>query len=159
MENRFKIFKGNGVLASYQDTIEDAMSSCDENKGWYFEKEGTLTKAELYYKVVRQCVNKELEIYGLTYNHVKKGASFEYWTETIETEEEFFWFFKRKKKKKIEKPWYQFLVFKTEEEYNDWKKFCINLFKKELKMKKGEAEYEFTMFDLKYGLKQQYLYD
>ncbi len=159
MTQQFKIFKGNGVLAGYEDTIQEAMSSCDKNKDWYFEKEGKLTKEERNYKVFRDCINKQLEVYALNYDNVKTGESFEYWTDVIETEEKYLWFFKRKKITEKKVIWYQFLTFRTEQEYKSWEEFCINLFRKELKMSKKTAEEEFIWFDLKYGLKQNYELD
>lgn len=157
MEYKFKIFKGNGVLAGYASTIQEAMSSCDNNKGWYFEKKEPLTKEELNHKVIRLCINKQLEGYGLNYDNVKKGESFEYWTDVITNEERYLWFFKRKKITEKKVIWYQFLVFRTEQEFNEWKKFCINLFRKELKMSKKVAEEQFSWLDLNYGLKKTYL--
>lgn len=159
MTQQFKIFKGNGVLAGYEDTIQEAMSRCDAQHGWYFEKKGKLTKEELRYKVGRLCINKELEVYGLNYDNVKKGEPFEYWADVIETEEKYLWFFKRKKITEKKVIWYQFLTFRTEQEYKSWEEFCINLFRKELKMTKKIAEKEFFWFDLKYGLKQNYELD
>ena len=156
MTNQFKLFKGNGVLAGYAETIQEAMSTCDRQNGWYFEKNGKLTKEERNYKILRLCINKQLEVYGLNYDNVKKGESFEYWTDVIETEEKYFWFFKRKKVTEKKVIWYQFLVFRNEQEFNEWKEFCINLFRKELKMSKKAAEVEFGWFNLSYGLKQNY---
>ena len=156
MTQQFKVFKSNGVLAAYVDSIEEALSSCDRNKDWYFEKEGKLTKEERNYKVFRDCINKQLEAYALNYDNVKTGESFEYWTDVIETEEKYLWFFKRKKITEKKVIWYQFLTFRSEQEYKSWEEFCINLFRKELKMTKKKAEEKFIWFDLKYGLKQNY---
>ena len=156
MTQQFKIFKGSGVLAGYANTIQETMSRCDAQRGWYFEKDGKLTKEERYYKVFRDCINKQLEVYALNYDNVKKGEPFEYWADVIETEEKYLWFFKRKKITEKKVIWYQFLTFRTEQEYKSWEEFCINLFRKELKMSKKAAEEKFIWFDLKYGLKQNY---
>lgn len=154
---KFKLFKGNGVLAGYADTIQEAMSYCEENKGWYFEKEGKLTKEELIHKVIRLCINKQLERHGYTYNDVKNGA----WRENFPNErfvDQRYLFGLIKTKKKITEyiPWYWYLTFESEQEFNEWKAFCINLFIKELGMTKQKAEIEFAWFNLDYGLKQNY---
>ena len=159
MTNQFKIFKGSGVLAGYANTIQETMSRCDAQRGWYFEKDGKLTKEEINYKVLRLCINKQLEVYRLNYDNVKKGESFEYWTDVIVTEEKYLWFFKRKKVTEKKVIWYQHLTFESEQEFNEWKEFCINLFRKELKMSKKAAEAEFDWFNLSYGLKQNYELD
>lgn len=153
---RFKLFKGNGVLAGYADTIQEAMSSCDKNKGWYFEKKGKLTNQEKIHKVIRLCINKQLEPYGLTYDNIKKGESFEYWEEPEEVEVKYLWFFKKEKVTKRKVLWCSYLTFRNEQEFNDWKNFCIDLFKTELKMSKVKAEKEFKWLNLNYGLKQNY---
>lgn len=157
MINSFKVFKSNGVLAAYVDSIEEALSSCERNKGWYFEKKGKLTKEEINYKVVRDCINKELEPYGFTYNDIKIGAWCEFFKiETFIEQPYFFGLFKFKKKVIKSKYWYQHLTFESEQNFNEWKEFCINLFRKELKMSKKAAEVEFDWFNLKCGLKQNY---
>ena len=88
-----------------------------------------MTKEE----VLKACINKELEKYGISYEYVK--------------------FFPPANEVK----WYQYYTFDTPEEYDNWKKFCINLFRKELKMSKKVAEEQFMWLDLNYGLKQTYL--
>lgn len=160
MTDQFKLFKGNGVLAGYADTIQEAMSICDRQHGWYFEKEENLTKEELHYKVVRLCVNKELEPFGITYDDVKKGGQYEICTysEVVE-KKKFFGLWKSVELVKKSKPWFQFFTFDTPKQYEAWKKFCINLFRKELKMTKAQAETEFGWFNLNCGLKQNYELD
>lgn len=154
---KFKLLKSNGVLAGYADTIQEAMSSCDINKGWYFEKEKKLTKEERIHKVIRLCVNKQLEKYGLTYDDVKRGGSYEfYYFYELEEKKKFFGLWKTKKLVQKSKPWYQLYIFESEQEFNEWKEFCINLFRKELKMSKAKAESEFAWFNLSYGLRQNY---
>lgn len=154
---KFKLFKGNGVLASYADTIQEAMSLCDKNKGWYFEKEGKLTKEERNHKVIRLCINKQLERHGVTYDDVKKGGQYEtcFYNE-IEEKPKFFGLWRTEELVQKSKPWYQYYTFESEQEFNEWKEFCINLFRKELNMTKEKAEKEFVLFDLSYGLKQDY---
>lgn len=157
MTSQFKLFKGNGVLAGYAETIQEAMSRCDKQNGWYFEKNGELTKEELHYKVVRICVNKQLEPYGINYDDVKKGGSYEFFeTETYIKQPYLFGLIKWKKKVVIIQPWYWYVTFESEQQFNEWKEFCINLFRKELKMTKKAAETEFGWFNLNYGLKQNY---
>lgn len=157
MTQQFKIFKGNGVLAGYEDTIQEAMSRCDAQNEWYFEKDRKLTKEECNYKVLRLCINKQLKRYGLIYDDVKKGGEYEFIkVETFIEQPYFFGLFIRKVKIFTHKPWYQCYTFESEQEFNEWKEFCINLFRKELKMSKKAAEVEFGWFNLKYGLKQNY---
>lgn len=157
MTNQFKLFKGNGVLAGYAETIQEAMSRCDKQRNWYFEKDRKLTKEEINYKVLRLCMNKQLERYQLNYDDVKKDGHCEFFkVETFIEQPYLFGLFNYKKKVIKSKPWYQYLTFESEQEFNEWKEFCINLFRKELKMSKKPAEIEFNWFNLKYGLKQNY---
>lgn len=108
-------------------------------------------------EVIEACINKELEPYGVTYDDVKKGGEFEtcYYSEYV-TKKWLFGLIKRTTLEVKSKPWYRYYTFNSEQEYNNWKKFCINLFRKELKMTKAKAEREFGWFDLNYGLKQNY---
>lgn len=157
MTHQFKLFKNNGVLAGYAETIQEAMSTCDRQKGWYFEKNGKLTKDEIYHKVIRLCINKQLEPYGVTYDDVKKGGGCEFYDYNYLQTHYYLWGLIKLKglhTKKI--PWYQYLTFDSKQEFNEWKEFCINLFRKELKMSKTKAETEFGWFNLNYGLKQNY---
>ena len=84
-------------------------------------------------EVIEACINKELEPYGITYEYIKslppEGVGID---------------------------WYHYYTFNSKEEYELWKEFCINLFRKELKLSKAKAEVEFDWFNLKYGLKQNY---
>lgn len=48
--------------------------------------------------------------------------------------------------------WYKQYKFPTEEEYLEWKKYCIRLFKKHLKLDSESAKCAFVWFDLSYGL-------
>lgn len=157
MTNQFKLFKGNGVLAGYAETIQEAMSTCDRQKGWYFEKNGKLTKDETYHKVIRLGINKQLEPYGVTHDDVKKGGSHEFIKVGIVNKKRYFFnLFEKTEYSHVNKPWYQYYTFNSEQEFNEWKEFCINLFRKELKMSKTKAETEFGWFNLNYGLKQNY---
>lgn len=155
MTNKFKLFKGNGVFAGYADTIQEAMSTCDKQKGWYFEKDGKLTKEELNHKVIRLCINKELEPYGVTYDEVKQGGDKEFLPDKRVKKNTYLWgLFKKWEIIDVNKPWNQHYTFNSEQELNDWKEFCINLFRKELKMTKTNAETAFVLFNSRYGLKQ-----
>ena len=62
--------------------------------------------------------------------------------------------FEREVKKEI--PWYQYYTFKTEAQFEDWKNFCVDTFRKEFKMTKKQAEHEFEWFNYKFGLKIDY---
>lgn len=87
-------------------------------------------------EVIKTCINKELALYDTTMEAVKSLTDSGFFNEEI--------------------PWYQYYTFNSEQEFNEWKGFCINLFSKELKMSKKEAEKEFSLFNLSYGLKQNY---
>lgn len=157
MTHQFKLFKGNGVLAGYADTIQEAMSTCDRQHGWYFEKDGRLTKEELNHKVIRLCINKQLESYKITYDDVKKGGPHEFIkVEIVNKKRYLFNLFEKTEHSYVNKPWYQYYTFESEQEFNEWKKFCINLFRKELKISKAKAEKEFAWFNLSHRLKQNY---
>lgn len=112
-----------------------------------------MTKQE----VLESCINKELELYDIGYDDVKKGGSIENVTDIMFIEKKYLWgLYKRYEMVKITKPWYQAYTFNSEQEYNNWKEFCINLFRVELKLTKKQAEQQFMWFDLNYGLKQDY---
>lgn len=111
-------------------------------------------------EVIKACINKELEPYGVTYDDVIIGGNNEvcyYYTRELKTY--LFGLIKIPFLKEQSKPWYQFYTFESEQEFNAWKEFCINLFRKELKMSKAKAEREFGWFNLSYGLKQNYELD
>lgn len=154
---KFKLFKGDGVIIGYANTIQEAMSRCEKQNGWYFEKEGRLTKEERIHKVVYLCINKQLEKYDLEYDAVIKGAKYEYFNKDCVEIKSYLWGLIKIKKFSTKKiPWYQHYTFKSKQEFNEWKEFCINLFRKELKMTKIQAEKKFAWFNLCYGLKQDY---
>jgi hypothetical protein len=59
--------------------------------------------------------------------------------------------------KKSGVPAYEQYSFKTEDEFNEWKNFCINEMRKSKeKIPKKTAEDAFMWFNLNYGLKQDY---
>lgn len=87
-------------------------------------------------EVLEACINKELELYNTNIEAVESLTDTGFFNEEI--------------------PWYHYYTFNTPEEFNNWKDFCINLFRKEFKMSKKEAEKEFSWFNLSYGLKQNY---
>jgi len=90
-------------------------------------------------EVIKTCINKELELYDTNINTVESLIDSGFFNDDI--------------------PWYSYYTFNTKEEYASWKEFCINLFRKELKLSKAKAEKEFIWFDLNYGLKQNYELD
>lgn len=55
-----------------------------------------------------------------------------------------------------DKPWYHHFTFDSKSEYEDWRAFCISVFRKELHQTKAQAEKEFQWLDLCFGLKQDY---
>jgi hypothetical protein len=57
------------------------------------------------------------------------------------------------------KNWFQKYTFKTEQEYLNWKEYCINLMTKEVspRQSKSRAEKEFMYLDLMYGLKCKFI--
>lgn len=111
-------------------------------------------------EVIIACINKELEPYGFTYEDIKKGGQYEFIkVGFIEEKRYFFGLFKRTEYNRTKKIWYQYFTFNSKENYNSWKEFCINLFRKELKYSKVKAEREFAWFDLQWGLKKNYELD
>jgi hypothetical protein len=56
------------------------------------------------------------------------------------------------------KDWFSKYTFKTKEEHQEWKNYCIDLMTKEVSPKRTikEAEREFTWLDVMYGLKCEY---
>jgi hypothetical protein len=84
-------------------------------------------------EVLKLIIDKELEPYGVTKEFV---------TENVEIEGA---------------PWYEYYTFNSEEEYNNWKKFSIELIAKEIQPRnKKVALKEFVMLDLMWGLKHNY---
>jgi hypothetical protein len=113
------------------------------------------TRSELIEEVRNNCINKELEPYGLTIEDVMgKKAVFKKFEFKMKT---FFGFVKYPTFFKTI-PWYQYCTFKTEEQFESWKAFCILELISKLKMTKEQAEEEFNWMNLNYGLKQEYLY-
>lgn len=112
-----------------------------------------MTKQE----ILEACINKELEKYDLGFDVVKKGGRYEYFNKNYIEVKSYLWGLIKIKKYHTKKiPWYQAYTFDSPEEYEQWKEFCINLFKKELKLSKKKAEEQFMWLDFNYGLKQNY---
>ena len=114
------------------------------------------TKEEINKEVVRNCINRQLEPYDLTVEDVFGGKAefikvFELKMNTVWGFIKYPTFFK-----KI--PWNQYYTFKTEEQFQEWKSFCILEIVSKLKVSKKEAESEFNWLNLMYGLKQEYLH-
>lgn len=155
----FKIYKGNNVLAGQVDTIQEAQESVDKNKGWYYKSDKKLNKEELNQHVIWKCMNKQLETHGYTYSDVKTGADYEFFTiGYIKQKSILFNLIKWKSHSHKKVIWYQYLTFRSREEFNEWKKFCIECFKKDLKITERQAQKEFNYFNLSYGLKQNEIY-
>lgn len=112
-----------------------------------------MTKQE----IIEACINKQLEHHGVTYDDVKKGGRYSTMVDCVIKEKKYLWgLFTRYYMEERKVPWYWYFTFESEQEFNEWKEFCINLFRKELKMSKKGAEKEFAWFNLNYGLKQNY---
>ena len=155
---RFKLFKGNNILAGYSDSIKDAQERCDQQKGWYYELPKDIIDQELSQHVVWLCVNKQLEPFKVTYTDVKKGGTHEYIEiPIVVTKKVLFIPYQVTEYKKV--IWYQYYTIKTEEEFNTWKNFCIKTIIKYLKFSKKQAEKEFSSLNLAFGLKQKYLHE
>ena len=56
------------------------------------------------------------------------------------------------------KDWFSKYTFKTKEEYQEWKNYCIDLMTKGItpKRTKKQAEREFMWLDMQYGLKCEF---
>lgn len=159
---KFKIYKNNNILAGYENTLEEAQSACDRQKTWYYQKEGKFTKEEIKQHVLWLCINKQLEISGLGYRYsdIKKGATHEYFTVGYTKQKStLFGLIKWKSYSHEKVIWYKYLTFKTKEEFNEWMKYCIQIFMLYYKINSKQAEISFGWFNLNYGLKQEYLYD
>ena len=54
--------------------------------------------------------------------------------------------------------WYQYFTFNNEEEYNEWKSFCIDILTNHVtpKLPKKLVESNFSWIDLMWGLKRNY---
>lgn len=109
-------------------------------------------------QVLEACINKQLAVYEVTYEDVKKEGRYAIFKDTFYQKRKYLWgLISGWKKVTIEIPWYIAYTFTSEQEYQEWKEFCINLFRKELKLTKKKAEQQFMWLDLNYGLKQNYL--
>ncbi len=114
------------------------------------------TNADVIKEVVQNCINKQLEPYDLTITDVIGGKKehikvFELKMKSFLGFIKYPTFFKKV-------PWYQHYTFKTEEQFESWKSFCILELVSKLKMTKKQAEEEFNWLNLQYGLKQEYLW-
>lgn len=155
---RFKLHKGNDVLAGYANTIQEAQEQCDINKGWYYKLPEDVNRQELIRHITWLCVNKQLEPFGITDTDIRNGGKHEYVEIPITVTKKFLFIpYQTTQYEKV--IWYQYYTFKTEEEFNNWKKFCIETFRKYLKLSKEKAESEFSWFNLAVGLKQEYLHE
>lgn len=112
------------------------------------------TTEDIYQEVLDNCVNKQLEPYGLTIKDVRgKGAYIKKFK--LKLNSTLFGFIKYPTFfEKI--PWYQYYTFKSEAQFEDWKTFCILEFMSKLKLTKQMAEREFNHLNLFCGLKQEY---
>jgi hypothetical protein len=113
------------------------------------------TRSELVTEVIKNCINKELEPYGLTVDDIKGEKEF---TKVFEFKTNTIWGFIKYPTFYKKVPWYRYYTFKTEDQFEEWKSFCILEMVSKLKMSKAEAESEFAWLNLKYGLKQEYLH-
>lgn len=84
--------------------------------------------------IVRLIINKQLEKYNVDYDYIKANPEID------------------------GKPWYQYYTFDSEQEYNDWKDYCMELLTKQVRPKysKELASKEFLWIDLMWGLKCNY---
>lgn len=87
-----------------------------------------MTKQE----ILEACINKELEPFRVNYQTIKDQPII------------------------FGEDWFSHYPFTTKERFEEWKDFCIKLFRKELKQNKSQAEREFDWLNLMYGLKQEY---
>lgn len=78
-------------------------------------------------EIWKDLINKELEKYNVTVEDIKE-----------------------------DKDWFSKYTFDSKEEYNNWRDYCIEIIRRELKMSKKKAEREFSMFSLCYGLRMNY---
>ena len=84
-------------------------------------------------EILEMCINKELEPHRVTCQYVRENP-------LIDGQD-----------------WFSHFTFKSKEEFDEWKSFCITLFRKELKYSKIQSEREFDWVNLMYGLKQEYV--
>lgn len=156
----FKVFKPNGVLAAEVKTLKEAFASCDRQKDWYWECDRKLTRDELIQSITRDCINEELKKYGITFSDVIKGGKHALASvPTLETRSYLWGLIKFKVNKIKFVDWYLYYTFDTVEEYEQWKKFCITLLRKKLKMTIAQAEFEFSQMTLAFGLRDAYKVD
>jgi len=53
-------------------------------------------------------------------------------------------------------PWYQHFTFKTKEEFESWKEYCLKEIKKRYKINEQLVHMEFNWLNFNYGLKTEY---
>ena len=93
---------------------------------WYYRHKKS--EEEVY----RLIINKQLKPFGFNYDYVIKNPE-------IEGES-----------------WFTYCTFNSEREYNKWKKYSINLIKKNITRSDKLARKEFAWIDLYCGLKHNY---
>lgn len=103
-----------------------------------------MLKREKYFlkDLPRLFINKSLEKHGVDYDYILENQK-----QILED---------------TGKEWYQIYTFDTEKEFDEWKSFCIEILTKRLKpyrFSKKRAIQEFAMFNLSFGLSQNYLKD
>ena len=85
-------------------------------------------------QAIRAIINKELEPYGVDMDYVIANPKIE------------------------DKDWFHYYTFKSQEEYDEWKKFVYDTLTKKTypRFSKKRFELEFPWIDLMWGLKHDY---
>jgi len=148
--------KGNQIVSVLERLTASDYLMWPATEGYIIEEQPK-TRELLIQMVIIKCVNEQLYPYDIIYEDVIKGGTHE---------------FKKVFKFKINKtlfgfikyptffekvPWYQYYTFKREEDFLQWKAFCLMQFTRVLKYDKEQAEKEFAWFNLGWGLKQDYI--
>lgn len=89
------------------------------------------TRAIKEHDVLKSCINKMLEPYGVDYDFVVDNP-------TIEGQD-----------------WYHYYTFKDESDRTAWKDFCVQLIRKELRMSKKLAQKMVDNLDMFCGLRSE----
>jgi len=147
--------EGNAVLNS--SSIKEILEYIDKNPGYSMRVGRWVSEEDKKHYVVWLCVNKQLEPYNLTYFDVSSKGNYKYLTKQVRVKKEALWgLFSYHGWEEAQVNWYQYFTFKTEEDFQEWKAFCISNMKKILGLNKQFAEKSFDWLNLQYGLKQEY---
>lgn len=153
----YNLYNKEGNAISNSLSLKEVLEMIDKNPGYSMRVGRWISEEDKKYYAIWLCVNKQLEPYNLTFYDVSKKGNYQHFTKRVITKKPVLWgLFSYSVNTEEQVPWYSYLTFKSEQEYLDWKAFCISTLRKVLGLNKQFAEESFDWLNLNYGLKQDY---